>query len=134
MQVEELLGQLRQLTSLEKDVERWAQEGKALELIRSQQELERLVTEKASLEQQKSEIQQRASNLQMALSNCENEERNLRNNLKLIVNTTERQVVQEQLRELHVALEKFNAQRLVTEIKLLQEQLETCKIKVNLSC
>lgn len=126
-----MLGQQRQLTNLEKDVERWAKEGKALELKHSQQELDRLMAEKASLEQKKSEIQQRASNLQMALSNCENEERNLRNNLKLIVNTTERQVVQAQLKELHVALEKFNTQRLVTEIKQLQEKLEACKIKVN---
>ena len=128
--MEELLGQLRQLTALNKDVERWGEEGKALELKRSQQEVERLADEKSSLELKKNEIQQRESKLRMALSNCENEERNLRNNLKLILNTTERQVLRDQLREREVALEKYNTQRLVREIQEVQNQLDTCKMKV----
>jgi hypothetical protein len=87
--------------------------------------------EKLALEQRKMEIQENAKKIELALSNCENEERNLRNNLKLIVNTTDRQVVKQELDQLIATLETFKLQQLVKEIQRLEEQLERCKIRVS---
>lgn len=88
--------------------------------------------QKSALEQRKVEIQDNIKKLELALSNCENEERNLRNNLKLIVNTTDREVVRQELDHLNAKLETFKLQQLVKEIQGLEGQLERCKIKVSL--
>jgi DNA repair exonuclease SbcCD ATPase subunit len=131
LQVEELLNQLRALASLDKEIEKWSADGKVAQLQHSQQEVERLKVEKLALEQRKMEIQENAKKIELALSNCENEERNLRNNLKLIVNTTDRQVVKQELDQLIATLETFKLQQLVKEIQRLEEQLERCKIRVS---
>ncbi len=126
-----MLNQLRALSSLDKEIEKWSADGKVAQLQHSQQEVERLKMEKLALEQRKMEIQEKAKKIELALSNCENEERNLRNNLKLIVNTTDRQVVKQELDQLTATLETFKLQQLVKEIQRLEEQLERCKIRVN---
>lgn len=131
LQVEELLNQLGALASLDKEIEKWSADGKVAQLQHSQQEVERLKVEKLALEQRKMEIQENAKKIELALSNCENEERNLRNNLKLIVNTTDRQVVKQELDQLIATLETFKLQQLVKEIQRLEEQLERCKIRVS---
>jgi chromosome segregation ATPase len=131
LQVEELLNQLRALASLDKEIEKWSADGKVAQLQHSQQEVERLKVEKLALEQRKMEIQENAKKIELALSNCENEERNLRNNLKLIVNTTDRQVVKQELDQLIATLETFKLQQLVKEIQRLEEHLERCKIRVS---
>ena len=128
------MNQLRQLTNLDREIERWGNDGKDTEMKRSRQEVERLETEKLALEQRKKEIQQKASKLQLALSNCENEERNLRNNLKLILNTTERQVVRQELEHLNDTLEKFKLQQLVQDIKGIEAKLERCKARASFNC
>jgi hypothetical protein len=125
------LNQLRALASLDKEIEKWSADGKVAQLQHSQQEVERLKVEKLALEQRKMEIQENAKKIELALSNCENEERNLRNNLKLIVNTTDRQVVKQELDQLIATLETFKLQQLVKEIQRLEEQLERCKIRVS---
>lgn len=126
-----MLNQLRALTSLDKEIEKWDTDGKFGKLKHSQQDVERLKTEKLALEQRKKEIQENSKKIELALSNCENEERNLRNNLKLIVNATERQVVKQQLDDLTVVLETFKLHQLVKEIQGLEAQLEHCKIRVS---
>lgn len=131
LQVEELLNQLRALASFDKEIEKWSADGKVAQLQHSQQEVERLKVEKLALEQRKMEIQENAKKIELALSNCENEERNLRNNLKLIVNTTDRQVVKQELDQLIATLETFKLQQLVKEIQRLEEHLERCKIRVS---
>lgn len=125
------MNQLRALASLDKEIEKWSADGKVAQLKHSQQEVERLKVEKLALEQRKMEIQENAKKIELALSNCENEERNLRNNLKLIVNTTDRQVVKQELEQLTATLETFKLQQLVKEIQRLEEQLERCKIRVS---
>ena len=76
-------------------------------------------------------LQENSKKIELALSNCENEERNLRNNLKLIVNATERQIVKQELDDLTAVLETFKLHQLVKEIQGLEAQLERCKIKVS---
>lgn len=130
-----MLNQLRALASLDKEIEKWSTDGKVAQLKHGQREVERLKMEKLALEQRKMEIQENAKKIELALSNCENEERNLRNNLKLIVNTTDRQVVKQELDHLTATLETFKLQQLVKEIKKLEEHLERCKIRVrNIIC
>ena len=116
---------------MDKEIEKWDTDGKFGQLKHSQQDVERLKTEKLALEQRKKEIQENSKKIELALSNCENEERNLRNNLKLIVNATERQVVKQQLDDLTVVLETFKLHQLVKEIQGLEAQLERCKIRVS---
>lgn len=128
--IEELLNQLRGLASLDKEIEKWGADGKVAQLRHSQQEVDRLKTEKLALEQRKKEIQEKIKKLELALSNCENEERNLRNNLKLIVNTTDREVVKQELEDFNSKLETFKLPQLIKEIQRLEGQLESCKIKL----
>lgn len=127
-----MLNQLRQLSSLDKEIDKWQEDGKFVELKHSEKEVQRLEMEKLSLEQKKKEIQQKTSKLLLALSNCENEERNLRNNLKLILNTTERELIDKQLKELQLAFENFKVQYLVKEVTELEAKIEASKIRVNL--
>ena len=126
-----MLSQLRALASLDKDIEKWTTDDKVAQLNHSQQEVERLKMEKLALEQRKKEIQENSKKIELALSNCENEERNLRNNLKLIVNTTDRQVVKKELDHFIALLENFKLHQLVKDIQGLEAQLERCKIRVS---
>ena len=128
-----MLNQLRALASLDKEIEKWTTDDKVAQLNYSQQEVERLKMEKFVLEQRKKEIQENSKKIELALSNCENEERNLRNNLKLIVNTTDRQVVKKELDHLIALLETFKLHQLVKDIQGLETQLERCKIRVSKS-
>lgn len=116
---------------MDKEIEKWDTDGKFGQLKHSQQDVERLKTEKLALEQRKKEIQENSKKIELALSNCENEERNLRNNLKLIVNATERQIVKQELDDLTAVLETFKLHQLVKEIQGLEAQLERCKIRVS---
>ena len=128
--VEELVNQTRSLANLDAEIQRWTSLGKEAELERGGAEVERLKREKAQLEERKEELSTKSGNMKLALSNCENEERNLRNNLKLIVNSTDRQVVTSELDRLTKELEGYKIQLLVNEIKRNETQLDTCKNKV----
>ena len=97
---------------------------------RAQQEVDRLENRKTMLESSKKDAQKKVSNLNLALINCENEERNLRNNLKLIVNSAEKDAVVRELQGLGKTLEDYRVPQLIMGIQQLQEQLERCKLKV----
>ena len=121
---------LRQIDTLDKEIERWSSQGKEAELERSKQEVERLDKEKSSLEHRKLSVQKQISQLEQALINTENEERNLRNNLRLILNANERDVVRQAYEELKAKLAGYNLRQLVTDIKAYDEQLDTFKNRV----
>lgn len=118
------------MDSIEAELQRWISQGKETELKQSQAEVDRLAKEKAELETRKKSVATKVNSMQLALSNFENEERNLRNNLKLIVNTTDRRVVAEELERLGRELESYKVQQLVRDIKLQEGQLEACKDRV----
>lgn len=109
---------------LEDEIRRWVDRGKEFELKRSREEVERLQNEASILETQKKEFQEKISDFQLALINFENEERNLRNNLKLIVNKTERNAEQAQLVRFNQQLEGLKVDELVREINQTTEKLE----------
>ena len=97
---------------------------------RAQQEVDRLENRKTMLESSKKDAQKKVSNLNLALINCENEERNLRNNLKLIVNSAEKDAVVRELQGLDKTLEDYRVPQLIRDIQQLEDQLERCKLKV----
>ena len=97
---------------------------------RAQQEVDRLENRKTMLESSKKGAQKKVSNLNLALINCENEERNLRNNLKLIVNSAEKDAVVRELQGLDKTLEDYRVPQLIRDIQQLEDQLERCKLKV----
>lgn len=97
---------------------------------RAQQEVDRLENRKTMLESSKKDAQKKVSNLNLALINCENEERNLRNNLKLIVNSAEKDAVVRELQGLGKTLEDYRVPQLIRDIQQLEDQLERCKLKV----
>lgn len=119
---------------MSEEIEKWLKEGKSEQLRRNQEEVEHLEKEKSILEQRKNEVQQKTSDLQLALSNCENEERNMRNNLRLIVNITEQKLVKQDLEKLKSSLQSFEQQKLVTTLNELQHKLERSKSRVCITC
>lgn len=121
---------MRQIEIFDKEIEQWNFLGKEAELERSQQEVDRLDREKSSLEQRKLSVQKQISTLEQALINTENEERNLRNNLRLLMNAQERELVLQAYEELKAKLISYNLGQLVTDIKDCDEQLDTCKTEV----
>ena len=68
--------------------------------------------------------------LELALTNSENEERNLRNKLKLILNKQERDFVLRSSEDLKVKLEGYNLRKLVQEINGSSDQLDQYKNRV----
>lgn len=124
LQVDDLDNYSRHLKVLEDEIRRWVDRGKEFELKRSREEVERLQNEASILETQKKEFQEKISDFQLALINFENEERNLRNNLKLIVNKTERNAEQAQLVRFNQQLEGLKVDELVREINQTTEKLE----------
>lgn len=123
-QVEDLENYSRHVRNLEDEIRRWMEHGKESELRRNQEEVDRLKREALTLESQKKEIHEQISKFQLALNNFENEERNLRNNLKLIFNTTERKVVQSELEKFSQQLGNLKVNELVREIKESEQKLE----------
>ena len=130
IQVDELQHQQRQLAILDKEIDRWFSDGKEAELERGQQRVNHLEQMKITLDNRKAEIQKLVSDLRITLMNCENEERNLRNNLKLIQNQTEKEEIVRALQELKRSLDGYQIQNLTREIRRLEEQLDNCKLKV----
>jgi len=118
------------MNSLVGEINQWFSQGKDSEMERAQREVDRLEDRKVVLESNKRDGLKRISNLNLALMNCENEERNLRNNLKLIVNSTEKDLIVRELKELGMKLENYQVSQLTRDIHSLVEQLDRCKLKV----
>ena len=133
MQVNELHHQQHQLNGLAAEIDQWFSRGKNSEMERAKEDVDRLEARKVALESSRRDMQKKVSNLTLALVNCENEERNLRNNLKLIANGTEKNVIVAELQGLGRNLESYQVSQLVRDIHKLEEQLEHCKLKVYFS-
>ena len=131
-QLDELHNQQRQLNSLAGEIDQWFSRGKSSEIERAQHEVDRLATRKLTLDSSKRETEKKVSNLNLALMNCENEDRNLRNNLKLRLNRTEKDIARNDLQALNKSLDDFQVQQLIRNIQRLEEKLERCKLKVDL--
>jgi len=127
--VNELHHQQHQLNGLAAEIDQWFSRGKNSEMERAKEDVDRLEARKVALESSRRDMQKKVSNLTLALVNCENEERNLRNNLKLIANGTEKNVIVAELQGLGRNLESYQVSQLVRDIHKLEEQLEHCKLK-----
>lgn len=118
---------------MEDEIHRWVNDGKESNLKRNKEEVDCLKREAEMMENQKKDLQEKISKSQLALNNFENEERNLRNNLKLIFNTTERNVVEAEHSKLMQHLERMKVDQLVRDIKQSEEKLERYRNHVTYS-